>query len=74
MSGCVFPPRLPPLHWLAVGVQSHKHVLLLVAPLGRSVGVVLVLLDAFNQATVWAVLPLCRGRDEERVLNILKSE
>lgn len=33
VSGCVFPPRPLSFHWLSVGVQSHKHVLLLVAPL-----------------------------------------
>lgn len=64
MSGCVFPPRLLPPHRLAIGIESHKHVLLLIAPLRWSVGVVLVLLDAFDQATVGTVVSLRRSKKQ----------
>lgn len=62
VSGSVFPTSLLPPHRLAVGIQSHKHVLFLVAPLCWSVGVVLVLLDAFDQAAVRTKVPLKVGR------------
>lgn len=78
MRGCVFPAGFLPPHGFAVGVQPHEHVLLLVAPLRRGVGVVLVLLDAFDQAAVWTKVPL-RGEEEEtkvseRAINIRASQ
>lgn len=66
VSGCVFPTGFLSPHRLAVGVQSDKHVLLLVTPLGWSVGVVLVLLDAFDQPTVRTKVPLQGEREEIR--------
>lgn len=71
VSGSVFPSGFLPPHWLAIGVQSHEHVLLLVAPLCRSVGVVLVLLDAFDQTTVRTKVPL-QGGDKECHCQVLK--
>lgn len=58
VCGCVFSPCLLGPHWLAVGAQTHEHVLLLVLPLGRGVRVVPVLLDPFYQLAVSAVLLL----------------
>lgn len=74
MSGRVFPAGLLPLHRFAVGVQSHKHVLVLVAPLGGSVGVVLVLLDAFDQTAVWTKVPLQERGEIRRVRFSNESE
>lgn len=68
MSGSVFPARFPPFHGLAVGVEAHKHVFLLVAPLGRRVRVVFVLLDALRQAAVGTEVSLRRGEGGSLVL------
>lgn len=62
VRGRVFPAGFLPPHRFAVGVEPHEHVLLLVAPLRRGVGVVLVLLDAFDQAAVRPEVPLQRRR------------
>lgn len=64
VCGRVFPAGFLPPHRFSVGVQPHEHVLLLVAPLRRGVGVVLVLLDAFDQAAVGTKVPL-QGEEEE---------
>lgn len=66
MRGGVFPAGFLPSHGFAVSVQSHEHVLALVAPLRRGVGVVLVLLDAFDQAAVGTKVPLQEEEEEEK--------
>lgn len=70
VRGGVFPAGLLPPHGFAVGVEAHEHVLLLVAPLSGGVGVVLVLLDAFDQAAVWTEVPL---REEESTAKVSKQ-
>lgn len=55
------PPALLGVDDLAVGRHPDEHVLVLVAPHGRRVRVVLVLLDALDQPAVRTVVPL-RGR------------
>lgn len=62
VRGRVFPAGFLPPHRFAVDVEPHEHVLLLVAPLRRGVGVVLVLLNAFDQAAVRPEVPLQRRR------------
>lgn len=52
------PPASLGVDDLAVGRHPDEHVLVLVAPHGRRVGVVLVLLNALDQPAVWAVVPL----------------
>lgn len=78
MRGRVFPAGFLPPHRFAVGVQPHEHVLLLVAPLRRGVGVVLVLLDAFDQAAVGTKVPLWEWGEEtevsERAVNLRASQ
>lgn len=63
VRGCVFSPRLLGPHWLAVGAQTHEHVLLLVLPLCRGVRVVPVLLDPLYQLAVSAELLLENGKE-----------
>ena len=70
MSGSVFPASFPPFHGLAVGAETHKHVFLLVAPLGRRVRVVFVLLDALGQAAVGSEVSLRRGEQRGGVVRV----
>lgn len=72
VRGRVFPAGFLPPHGFAVGVEPHEHVLLLVAPLCRGVGVVLVLLDAFDQAAVRPEVPLQRRRRRRLVSKVGK--
>lgn len=58
VCGCIFSPRFLGPHWLAIGTQTHEHVLLLVLPLSRGVRVVPVLLDPLYQLAVGAKLLL----------------
>lgn len=64
MAVDVPPPALLGVDDLAVGRHPDEHVLVLVAPHGRRVGVVLVLLDALDQPAVRTVVPLW-GRENE---------
>ena len=73
MSGSVFPARFPPFHRLAVGVEAHKHVFLLVAPLGRRVRVVFVLLDALGKAAVGTEVSLRGGEQRGGSLVLLMA-
>lgn len=63
VCGRVFSPRLLGPHWLAVGAQTHEHVLLLVLPLCRGVRVVPVLFDPLYQLAVSAKLFLENGKE-----------
>lgn len=54
----VSPPAFFGVDDLAIGRHSDEHVLVLVAPHGRRVGVVLVFLNALDQPAVRTVVPL----------------
>lgn len=58
MCGCVFSPGLFGPHRPPVGAQAYEHVLLLVHPFGRGIGVVPVLLYPLYQLAVNAEIPL----------------
>lgn len=60
VGGRVLPAGFLPSDRLPVDVQAHKHLPLLVPPLGRGVRVVAVLLDALLQRAVNTKLPLER--------------
>lgn len=58
VGGRVLPAGFLPSHRLPVDVQAHKHLPLLVPPLGWRVRIVAVLLDPLLQGAVDAELPL----------------
>lgn len=72
VGGCVLPACFPPSHWLPVDVETHKHLSLLVLPLGWSVRVVAVFLYPLLQGAVDAKLSLKKQRvSTQSTVNIL---
>lgn len=63
VGGHISPPCFLPSQWPPVDTQAHKHLSLLVPPLGWGVGVIAVLFNTFLQCAVNAKLFLEEQRD-----------